>query len=172
MTMVAYRSTHPEVLRVWHDSCRQYEAFVQHMQTSQDQLGRRIFTRQDPIERRQHIVGLEHRPELGVPDGWRLWHRRHFLRPQPGPVGENARAWLADHQPPATPEDRLSRFGVATHIVRDDRVYWPGIEELDDGLYITWGVDTGWDGSGYFTRVPLSSYYAAQERAASSDQAG
>lgn len=168
----AFRSTDPLVLAFW-DLCQsEHEWWLRRMVSSQKQLGRQIYRRFTGLARQEEIVGLQDLPDSAVPVGWRREPGRDFLVPADGPEGDVARAWLAGHQPPVPVERRLMAFGVAEYFTTDDEVFWPGVERLDDGLYVTWGTDTGWDGAGHFSQVPLSVYHAARERSVLSDQAG
>lgn len=163
MTETAFRTTHPAVLAMWEFCMDECEQWIEKMLAEQDRLGRQIYRKFSGLARREEVVGIEHQPEGDIPAGWTLSAEQEFLVPIDGAEGEPAREWLRQHQPPPSAEERLAPFGLAEHHVADGRVFWPGVELLETGLYVTWGCDTGWNGSGFFDRIKLSEYHAARE---------
>lgn len=166
MTVTAFRSTNEAVLILWEFSVEEQHRFTQRMLAEQHRLGRGVYRTTNGLCLREEVVGIADEPGMGVPPGWCTRLERDFLRPIDGPAGQPARDWLAAHQPPPAAEERLRVFGLAAVHIAGDEVFWPGVELLDDGLYITWGRDTGWTGDGFFQPIPVEEYDTARLRSA------
>jgi hypothetical protein len=69
---------------------------------------------------RPEIVGLKPRDPQDPPDGWKYLRRMSCLVPRNGRPGEQARRWLADHQPPPRAVDILGDHGAPTSISMPD----------------------------------------------------
>lgn len=164
MTQTAFRSTHDAVLAMWEFSAVEHQRWTDRMLAEQRRMGRQIFRKFSGLSRREEVVGIEWQLEQDNPRGWVKTAEHDFLVPASGMAGRPAREWLAAYQPPPRADERLRPFGLEDHHISQGTVFWPGLELLDDGLYVTWGVDTGWDGGDFFERVRLSKYHTAKER--------
>jgi hypothetical protein len=165
MTATAHESCSPQILDIWDRYITNSDRYYASMRAEQDRLGRSIYRSTTGFTRREEVIGLQD-TSSEPPEGWTKLAKNDFLTPSRGRVGQRARDWLQDHQPPRSIGQLLAEFGVKEAHVSEGRVYWPGLERLAGGLYVTWGVDTGWDGGEHFDQVPLSAYYAVREAVA------
>lgn len=161
MTETAFLSDSDEVLAEWHSYSEDLQNWSLQLAADSDELGRRVYRHASGFQRRERVVGLEHTGE--ALEGWVKLKKHDFLVPARGRAGEEARRWLERHQPPTGITERLAKYGLAECYVNESRVYWPGVLRLLNGLYVSWGTDTGWDGGAHFRPVKLSEFYAAQE---------
>lgn len=161
MTETAFLTQSDEVLAEWDRYTEDVQAWSTTLAAESDRLGRNVYRHAQGLGRRERVVGLGHTGE--ALEGWVKLKKHDFLVPARGKAGESARRWLEEHQPPTGISERLASYGVCEYFVSESRVYWPGILRLLDGLYVSWGTDTGWDGGEHFRPVLLSEFYAAQE---------
>lgn len=168
----AYSTDSPEIVAAFRDTA---DAMRSYLPTLREAIAA-IPGAKNPLVRggfwgsSDELVALEADGSGDVPDGWRIVRGR--LEPRRGKPGDDARKWLAAHQPPDV-RHTLVDFGLPRHasipaeggrfrlvapdLFEHDGTLWacydgePGHGVLDDGKSCTW------------TPRPLSEFYAAQE---------
>ncbi|SEN88043.1 hypothetical protein [Nonomuraea pusilla] len=158
-----YRSTHPDVLSVWHASIEAREAWGELMETFLDEHG--FGTRNVYVSHSGRVLGVEHIEGEDVPDGWRIDSRTGYLMPRlASRKGKAIGASLAEL---TQPDPRDAMPGMPKTMFVSLALLTCGLALIDGALYATWSrpipeerVDlTIWE------RVKLSEYYAAVEAA-------
>jgi hypothetical protein len=164
--LIVYRSDASEVLDAF---CVAVEA--------RREWGKRIdafVAEHDPTGKRHAVVstgwherllGMEHLPDVPVPDGWRVERPRNgldYLTPYRSRKEGKAAAKALDALNPA-PDVRAAVPGMPTHT---DLFGRPGMElrEVGTALYALWSSPPNGDvDESLWERCPLSRYYAVVE---------
>lgn len=94
----AYSTDRPEVVAAYREAKADHPRFAARLRADVEALGAgpRVFLRSGAFGSPQAITALEQRGDH-IPDGWRVV--RGQLEPRRGKPGEQARQWLAAHQP-------------------------------------------------------------------------
>lgn len=169
MALSFYRTVEPELIDVWQLGLAEHAAWCARMEEEEQLLGRAIFCRFPERSLQAQVVGIGACDP--VPPGWVRVPGQQYLAPAPGLAGQSGRDWLAGLAPPLSAEEHLVPFGLWTVYETEEEIFWPGVELLDDGLYVTW-EDNVWPASPFFQQVPAQDYYAALSRTTRSDVTG
>lgn len=170
--LAVYRSTHQDVLAIWHSAHEQAKDIGRKRRALLDELG---FEGRQALIAEHNIIGVEHRQEDGpIPEGWRRDSRTAgaIVPDRRRAVGKKLGKRLDGL---TMPDLRKIMPGGMPHMVWNlavNKLHWPGFEFMGGALYVKWGCDPAqveraetldlevWE------RVKLSEYYAAVEREA------
>jgi hypothetical protein len=99
-----------------------------------------------------------------VPQGLSRNQQRRELIPRAGKTGQSWRDAMAELNKRPKLSAVLRRFQVEATIsaINHGRLYYPGILDTSEALFITWGCEHPHPGP-HLTQVALSVYYAARE---------
>jgi hypothetical protein len=175
-----YRSTHPDVLKVWDDAHKRAEEIDKARRALLDELG---FEGRPGLIDDVGIYGVQHLDEHGpVPDGW-LRDRRTEGAIVPDRRRKLGREVAGKFKGLTMPDlRRLLPGGMPSTVLHLEisKRFWPAIKRFDDAVYVVWGCDpeqlerADRINSEVWERVKLSEYYAAVEvhEAAQAEQDG
>jgi hypothetical protein len=92
------------------------------------------------------IASLQRRDDGHVPDGWQVVPGRR-IQPRPGPAGDAARTWLAEHQP-VDVRHIMAGHGLPRNVWVPDgagkrRIAEPELFERDGTLWALYEIEPG-----------------------------
>lgn len=170
----AYSTSDPAVLAAYHRAVADRDSWKDRLKTDVEALGAgpRYFGMRGAMGSPASLSGLEQKGEH-VPDGWRTV--RGHLEPRRGKPGEQARQWLAEHQPVDIRHALVGRgmprsvWIPASEGSFSYRVVSPEFFMHDETIWVLYDAEPGSGESGFdtekctWTPRKLSEFYAAKE---------
>jgi hypothetical protein len=174
MDECAYSTDNPAAVAAYRQALTERNAYTARIRPDLEALGAgpSVYFRSSGFPGSpDRVSAIEHRGDH-VPDGWRLV--RGSLEPRRGKPGEDARRWLAAHQP-VDVRHVMESHGLprASWLPREREFGWqivsPYLFEYDGTLWACYASEPGTTDSGFdrqrctWTRRKLSEFHAARE---------